>query len=217
MPVYAADVLPDATGRNLGNNWQRWNLYGQNLDVEGSVNFRPVGGAVMGVSGVLYVATSPLNAATNTTTAQPLMTSTIPAGLLNAPGKVLRGTMAGTYTTQPGQTPGLQILVNFGALAVFGIGTGARLAAQNNNKWRVQWEFMVMTAGTAGQINPSGIMLSQISAGNNAAESEISLDPMVSPVDLTVAQDLIVQCLFTTNSSPANICVQDQFILEVLN
>lgn len=217
MPVYAADVLPDTTGRNLGSPPQRWNIFLQNLDVQGSVNWQPVSGANVGPSGVLYVATSSLNAGTNTTAQQPLMSSVIPAGLLNAPGKVLRGTMGGTYTTQPGQTPGLQITVDLGTVPVFGVGTGARVAGQNNCKWRIQWEFMVLVPGSSGQINPSGIMLSQITMGNNTAESLISLDTLAGPVDLTMAQNLAVQCLFTTNSSPANICVQDQFILEVLN
>lgn len=58
MPVYAADVLPDTTGRNLGSPPQRWNGFIHPLDVQGSLNYQPVSGANLGPSGVVYVSTT---------------------------------------------------------------------------------------------------------------------------------------------------------------
>jgi hypothetical protein len=37
MPTYNANLLPDVTGRDLGSDNQRWNIYAQTLDVASAV------------------------------------------------------------------------------------------------------------------------------------------------------------------------------------
>jgi hypothetical protein len=217
MPTYAADLLPDASGRNLGNPSQRWNANLQALNVQGTVALQPVVGLVINPGGAIYVITAPITAGANTTAAQNLAQYVLPSGLLNATGKVLRATMAGTYTTQAGQTPVMSIGVYLGALQILAIATSALSAGQTSNKWRVLWDFTVYQAGTAAQLYPSGTMAIQTGGALYAAGMYISLSGPAGPIDLTISQNLSVQVSFSTNTSPANSCTQNIFILEILN
>lgn len=207
MPVYAADILPDTTGRNLGSPSQRWNIFANNVDVGGS-------------SGVIYVLTSPVAAAANSTTWQTLASCQIPAGLFNAAGKILRATLAGTYNTQAGQSPQFQMQVGFALAQVF-FGVSDPLPAGTIGGWRAQLEFSVYFAGSNGQIMPSGALTINVTPTGFAASDvgQVVLVPYtpLSGVDLTVAEGLTCHCLFTLNTSPANVCTQNQFIVEVLN
>jgi hypothetical protein len=45
MPTYNASLLPDTTGRDLGNPSQKWDLYSQNIEVD---NLTVLGAAVFG-------------------------------------------------------------------------------------------------------------------------------------------------------------------------
>lgn len=206
MPVYAADVLPDTTGRNLGSPSQRWNIFANNVDTGGA-------------SGVVYVLTSPVTASANSTGWQTLASCQIPAGQLNRQGKILRATLAGDYLTQAGQTPTPQLQMQVGfalAQVFFGITDG--LPAPAGGGWRAQLEFSVYNPGSSGQIMPSGAL----TINHNPLVTDVgevvlvSYSPL-SGVDLTIAQGLTCHCLFTTNTSPGNVCTQYQFIVEVLN
>ena len=218
MPVYAADLLPDTTGRNLGNPSQRWNGYAQSLDILGNVSYQPVAGAIMRPSGAIYVSTAPVTANANTTAVQGLCNFVVPAFLLNQVGKVFRGTMAGTVSTQAGQTPGFGIGASFGSLNVFGVNSPALPSSTAGLVWRAQWEFSVRTAGTSGVIDPHGTLAYQSTSGNIAILLISPASSMATnPIDLTIAQVLNCYGGFGTNSSPANTLVQQELILEVLN
>jgi hypothetical protein len=218
MPTFAADVLPDASGRNLGNSSQRWNSWLQTMNVGGTAQITPVAGQSINLGGAIYVMTSPITANLNTTAGQNLGVYTMPGGLLNALGKVLRGTIAGSYTTQAGQTPSLSLAVNCGSVQIFGITTPALVAGQSTCTWRAQWQFSVNTPGSAAMLDTYGVAIYATTSGSNTANVLIDAKPNpVGPVDLTAAEPIQVGIIFTTNTSPANICVEHQFILEVLN
>ena len=217
MPTFAADVLPDASGRNLGNNSQRWNAWMQNLGVTGTAQIAPVAGQAINLGGAIDVLTTPVTANANTTATQALGNYTIPAGLLNAAGKVLRVTAAGVYGTQAGQTPSLAITVSIGSLVIFGV-SYALAAGQFNHTWRIMFTMVVYTPGSAAIVDCAGTALYQATGSTNSAAALVDTNSgNLSPVDLTIAEPLGFYCGFTTNTSPANTCIQRQLIVEVLN
>jgi hypothetical protein len=207
MPVFAADLLPDTTGRNLGNPSQRWTAYSRTR--YGNVTYVRQNGALIKPGGVIFAATSP---ATITTTHRTLW-CTIPAGLLNATGKKAHEQPCLGPIHPGGQAPQAPPRwVN----PVFGVVT-ARPGRQAANTWRAQWELTVYAAGSAAQVDPHGAMIYQTQSGLNDGHPSIAGDTTVSGIDLTAAQTLLCYCSFSTNTSPANICVQRQLIVEVLN
>jgi hypothetical protein len=72
--------------------------------------------------------------------------------------------------------------------------------------------------GSSAQLDSYGILTYQAASVSNVGTVLIDnkYSP-VGPVDLTVAELLQCYCIFSTNTSPANICTQHQFIVEVLN
>lgn len=220
MPVFAADVLPETTGRNLGSPPQRWNGFFQDMDVQGLMKYQPTPGAVMRPSGTLYVLTAAVSAAQNTTAWQSFTTVTLPGGLLNAAGKVLRGTIGGTWTVQPGQTPNMDVEVRLAHLQIFGVSQTGVQAGQPNMIWRATFDSVVISPGTSAQIVRHGQFLSQYTtAGGNETMApliDVNATP-VGPIDLTQDQPLQINGLFTSNTSPANSITLDLCIIEVLN
>jgi hypothetical protein len=218
MPVFGADLLPDTTGRNLGNPSQRWNASLQSLNVLGATSLQPVSGQTITPGGAIFVLTSPVTANANTTGVQSLATCVIPAGLLNAAGKVLRAIMTGVYTTQAGQTPALQISVGMPAgVFVLSVATPALSAAQAHNTWRCELTVVVTTPGSAAVLETGGTLFYQPAAAQNSYPIINTQYTSLGPVDLTAQSNLTAYCLFTTNSAPANVCILRQFIVEVLN
>jgi len=223
MPVFAADLLPDATGRNLGNLTQKWNAWLQSLNVAGPAVFQPVAGQSVTMGGVVYVSTAAITANANTTGRQNLSSAPIPAGLLNVVGKVMRVTVGGLYTTQAGQTPAFSLAVWLGTPIIFGVSTPALPAATSNAPWWIQFLATVITSGSSGAVDCFGAQLYETAASPSGVATSMintlsSAGPIaLGPIDLTVAQTLQTGVFFTTNTSPANVCVQRQFVVEVLN
>jgi hypothetical protein len=219
MPVYSADLLPDTTGRNLGNSSQRWNADLQNLNVATAIACSPVAGQSITLGGVVYVMTAPVTAAVNTVSYQGLGEYTLPAGLLNAPGKILRCTASGNYTTQASQTPSMGLAFATPTNVLANMNTSALSASTSNLGWRIQCEATVYTPGSSGQLDSNGFGSYQTTPNSSLSSLMVSSsgDIMLGPLDLTSPLQLQVICVFTTNTAPANICVNRQFIVEVLN
>src|SRR5215469_490242 len=156
MPVFAADLLPDTTGRNLGSPSQRWNANIQSLDVAGSVNFQIAPGLGVNPSGVIFAATNVQVAQANVVTEQLLWSCTVPAGLLNVAGKVLRCTLGGAYLTQAGQTPQMTIAIRLGSLTIFNVAANPFTASQPHNVWQGGLAMTVIVPGTAAQVDCFG-------------------------------------------------------------
>jgi len=90
-------------------------------------------------------------------------------------------------------------------------------AAQSNNTWRGEFTITVVSPGSSAFLTAFGgmVYMATPSLPGNAGIS--GLYTSLGPVNLTAPLQLAVHCLFTTNTSPANICTQQQFIVEVLN
>jgi hypothetical protein len=219
MPVYSADLLPDTTGRSLGNPFQRWNADLQNLNVATAIACSPVPGQSITLGGVVYAMTAPVTAAANTTAPQALGQYLLPAGLLNATGKVLRCTASGNYTTQASQTPILYLSFNTSVAILTEMNTSTLTSAMSNLGWRMQCEATIYTSGSSGQVDSNGFGTYQYTPSFSPSSLMMSTsgDIMIGPLDLTNAQVIAAYCSFSTNTSPANICVCRQFIVEVLN
>jgi hypothetical protein len=214
MPTFAADVLPDASGRNLGNPSQRWNATVQNLNVSGASSFSPVSRELITPGGVIFAYSDQVTANANTTNYQQLMAGTVVANSINQKNKVIAVDAGGSWQLQTGQAPTMSLQVAFGGLSgltVYLGQTGVSFVGPPL-RWQIRVTVLVNAAGTAGVLVSSGVgVIGQ--SGAAALVFPYGTQPTVSPIDLTNDFSIIVLGAFSTNTSPANILTQQLMVI----
>ncbi len=174
------------------------------------------------VSGCVNV--SPVTASANLTSAQGLMSCTIPAQLLNTPGKTLKVWAAGLYSTNASGLAGtITISIRLG----MGNDICARVPNANfplgisSNTWDMTCYITTQTAGASGKFEAQGLFTLVTNATTtNQAQVFPVLNTTTVPtgtVDTTSNETLQVFVTFSANNANTHSAQQRQLVVEVVN
>lgn len=186
------------------------------IDSQGVPSFSEVSGSTIRVSGALTVlnAQAPLTAVT---TAQNLLSFSLPAGLLNVAAKTLRISGTGIFTNSSGSTANVTIASSVAAVSTSTVSTGATVVTGITNG---QFEFDIMlqtaTTGATGAINGHQTQSFQIATtlGSALAYYADQLTGNSSSVNLTTADTLLVTIASTQSLASVTLL---QGLIEILN
>lgn len=157
--------------------------------------------------------------ATNPNSAADLMTLTLPAGYANVLGKTLYVWGAGNYTTAGGQTPTFRLRILLGGVVVLSF-TSTATTASVTKTWNVEGFINTSATGATGTVEAHGLFNVELGAGAAGSVAESTFNDAVvaasSAIDLTAANILKADCLFSTGNA-SNSIVQRQLIVQVLN
>lgn len=157
-------------------------------------------------------------ALTTITTAQTLLTLAINAGAFSKVGRtiLIEGTLI--YTTPGTTTPAMSLAVVLGGVTICTITTaGLSATASTNMPVQFQFQFNVVSAGSAATVECHGYISANISANTPAAAGAQYLDTNVavsSAINLANAANLVVQISANSAISSAQL---RQATIEVVN
>jgi hypothetical protein len=175
------------------------------------------GGLAQALMSALLVEGAP-TALTTITTAQNLLSKSIPAGALNKLLRTLRICGFLIYTTPGTTTPAMTIAVKLGAVTLCTI-TAAAFSSTASTNMPVQFVFTltVTTTGSSGKFEGHGKVIANISANTPAAAAAMYLDTGTaasSAIDLTIAETLTVTIAANSAISSAQL---RQLTVEIVN
>jgi hypothetical protein len=192
------------------------NLYGDNTTHTISHNSNNNG--IMSFSGAwVNTNVTPVTVNANVSTAQNLMSVSIPAGTLNRVGRSLRIWSAGVYTIPTSAGTSMTLAVKLGALTLYSITTTSLTTGVTNGQFNINSIVSVQTGGASGALEAHANLSIELGATGAVADS-LFLDgntATVSTVDLTAAQTLQVTITFSA-ASASNTATQRQMVLETV-
>jgi hypothetical protein len=171
---------------------------------------------------------TPVTVNANSTSAQNLIVSTIPAGALNSVNRHVRIRAAGVYTTQSAQTPTVTIAAKLCTVSGCGSGTvitlatwtsAATTAAATNMPWNYDINLATISTGATGTVEAHGssnITLTTTASGTTTTRNDTNTGAS-SAIDLTAQLFLQTTITFSTNAATANTCTQRMVAANFMN
>jgi len=184
----------------------------------GTLNAQVVNVNTFPASRTASINVTPITVNANVSTAQNLMSFSIPATQLNGVGKTLKVWCAGVYSTPAASVATINISVTLGALVLLSITSSANPGTVTNNAWNLNFLASVQTAGATAALESHGILGIDLGAATTSADTFFNDTNIatVSSVDLTASQTLQVTITFSV-ASGSNSATQRQLVVEFLN
>lgn len=157
---------------------------------------------------------------TPTTILHPASKITLPAGIIDKVGKLIRVWATGRVSTTTGP-PSLTLDVRFGGTVVFNGGAVVTVASVTNKTWEMIALMTARTIGTTANLIGTGKWTSPAVVGSTGGNANTAMLPDNTPAvgsnfDSTTA--LVVDLFATWSASSASNSIQcHQFELDLLN
>jgi hypothetical protein len=188
------------------------------IDENGDITAPNIRGAATNWCGAIYTSITPVTVSANVSTAQNLMSFSVPAGSMNKLLKSLRIFGRGLYTTAGAQTPTLTVAITIGGVSVLSFVSTATTASQTNLPWEFEAWITTSLVGSSGTVEAHGQMQIKLGSGASGASTDF-LDTNTaasSAINLTNANTLQVTITSST-ASASNSFTQRQMIAELMN